>query len=325
MTTSENDNLPSGGTDNTHSLSLDDAANIEWDDPSEDTEPDDQEQQSNDEPVEASDEEDQETVEAADDDAPGEDAEQGDDDPDAAEISDDILVPMHDGTPLPLKELKSGYMRQADYTRKTTEVSAKREALENLSNRVQASVEAIAQFLNSSIPPPPNANLAISNPAQYVREKALNDAGMAQVAALIEQANAPKDVLNTLSAEQHKALLETENAKLAEAFPTTATKEGRQKFFEGTARAAKELGFTDEELGRNTDHRLFKLAHYARIGMQAEAAKAKATKKVVGVPPVAPNKRQPGAHANKARQNQDAKKRLARTGSLDDALAVDWD
>lgn len=325
MTTSENDNLPSGGTDNTHSLSLDDAVNLDWTDPEEDNDPVDQEQQSNDEPVEATDEVDQETEETADDETPDDEAEQGDDDPDAAEISDDILVPMDDGKPLPLKELKAGFLRQADYSRKTQELGNKRRDLEALSNRVTASVTAVAEFLQSSIPKAPDPNLAISNPAQYVREKALHDNGMAQVAALIEKANAPKDALNKLTAEQRSELLSTENAKLTEAFPATTTPEGRKKFFEGTTSAARELGFTDEELAGITDHRLFKLAHYASIGLQAEAAKAKAKGKVVNVPPVAPNKRQPGASTNAARRNQEAKKRLARTGSIEDALNIDWD
>lgn len=320
----EADNLPLGGTDNTPSLSLDDAANLDFGDPETDTEEVADDTQSNDEPVEAADEADQETEEPADEEPSDDDVEQGDDDPDAAEISDDILVPMADGKPLPLKEIKAGYLRQADYSRKTQELGNKRTALEALSNRVTASVEAVAEFLQSSIPKAPDPALALTNPGQHYREKALHDQAMAQVAALIEKANAPKDVLNTLTTEQRTEVLKTENAKLIEAFPTTTTPEGRKKFFEGTTSAARELGFTDEELAGTTDHRLFKLAHYARIGLAAEAAKAKATKKVANVPPVAPNKRQPGAQANVVRRNQDAMKRLTKSGSIHDAMDIDF-
>lgn len=320
---SENDNLPTGGTENATSLSLDDAANLDFGDPIEDAEEVSAEPQSDEEPVEATDDVDQETVEAADDDAPDEEAEAGNDDPDAAEISDDILVPMDDG-PVPLKELKSGYMRQADYSRKTADVAERRKALEALSSRVTASVEAVAEFLQSSIPKMPDPGLALTNPGQHYREKTLHDNAMAQVAALIEKANAPKEALKTLTDEQRTEVLKTENAKLIEAFSETATPEGRKKFFEGTTTAAKELGFTDEELSRTTDHRLFKLAHYAKIGLAAEQARAKAKQKVVNVPPVAPNKRQPGQGANAVRKNQDAMKRLARTGSIHDAMDIDF-
>ena len=321
----------SGGNDNAHSLSLDDAANLDFGDSSENTEEVEQAPQSNDEPVEVSDDDvDQETVDAADEDP---EAGEGDDDADdegagedetsTPEPADEATVTI-DGETLTVGELKKGYFREADYTRHKQAVAQKAKDLEALSNRVTASVEAVAAFLQSSIPKMPDPGLALTNPGQHYREKTLHEQAMAQVAALIEKANAPKEALKTLTDDQRTEVLKTENAKLIEAFPATTTPEGRKKFFEGTTSAAKALGFTDEELGRTTDHRLFKLAHYAKIGLAAEAARAKAKQKVVNVPPVAPNKRQPGQGANAVRKNQDAMKRLARSGSIHDAMDVDF-
>jgi hypothetical protein len=68
---------------------------------------------------------------------------------------------------------------------------------------------------------------------------------------------------------------------------------------------------------------MFKLAHYAKLGMAAEKAAAKAKTKVANVPPMVTNKRQPGN--GKARANQDAMKRLDQTGSIEAAMAVDFD
>lgn len=321
-----------GGSDNdAPSTSLDDPANLDFYDPEEDNAEAPAAQESAAETVEADDEDQgQETEELAadaDDETETEgDADEADEaDADAPEVTDDVQVTLQTGEKLALSELKAGYMKQADYSRKTQELGTKRRELEALSSRVTASVEAVAEFLQASIPKAPDPNLAISNPAQYVREKALHDTAMSQVGKLIEQASAPKDVLNKLTAEQRTEVLQTENAKLIEAFPTTATPEGRKKFFEGTTAAAKELGFTDEDLAGATDHRLFKLAHYARIGLAAEQAKAKASKKVENVPPVAPNKRQPSVNASKTRKNQEAMKRLNRSGSIHDAMAIDFD
>lgn len=329
MTTSESMTPSPDGNDNARSLSLDDAASIDWIDPEEETDPVDSNPQS-DEGIEASDdmeaeeitaeEIDPETAIGDDEAAEGAEGEQVS----TPEATDDATVTI-DGKQLTVAELKKGYFREADYTRHKQTVSNKEKELEALSNRVTASVEAIADFLQSSLPKAPDPALAIGNAAQqsqYLREKTLHDNAMAQVAALIEKANAPKDVLKTLSGEQRKEVLASENAKLIEAFPTTATPEGRQKFFEGTTSAAKQLGFTEQELAEVTDHRLFKLAHYARIGLAAEAAKAKAKQKVANVPPVAPTKRQQPPQLAAARQKQEARKRLARSGSLDDAVAA---
>jgi len=57
----------------------------------------------------------------------------------------------------------------------------------------------------------------------------------------------------------------------------------------------------------------------------AEAARTKAAQKVVNVPPVAAQRRQGGPNAVKTRANQEALTRLNRSGSIKDAMAVDFD
>jgi regulator of replication initiation timing len=142
------------------------------------------------------------------------------------------------------------------------------------------------------------------------------------VASVIEQAQAPKEAVNKLTEEQRAELLQSENAKLAEAFPQTAKPETRKKFFDDVSRVAGELGYSQKDLEGVTDHRLFKLAYYAKLGMDAEKAKAKATQKVANVPPMAQQKRQAPAQV---RKNQDAMRRLAKTGSIHDAMAIDFE
>ena len=238
-----------------------------------------------------------------------------------AEVKDDVIVDVA-GEKLPLSELKAGYQRQADYTRKTQELGNKRRDLEALSTRVTASVNAIADLLVKQIPAAPDPSLAMTDPGKYVADKAMHDAMMAQVAAVIEQAQAPKEAVNTLTQEQRAELLQSENAKLAEAFPQTAKPETRKKFFDDVTRVASELGYSQSDLEGVTDHRMFKLAYYAKLGMDAEKAKAKAAQKVANVPPMAQQKRQAPAQV---RANQDAMKRLAKTGSIHDAMAIDFE
>lgn len=249
---------------------------------------------------------------------------EGEADKAAAEVKDDVVVTLQSGDKVALSELKSGYMRDRDYRHKTTELSNKRRDLEALSTRVTQSVNAVAELLVKQIPPEPDLSLSVSDPGRYVQEKALHDAMMAQVNAVIEQASAPKDAVNKLTQEQRAEVLRSENAKLAEAFPQTSTEAGRKTFFESAAGAAKDLGYSDDEIRSVTDHRLFGLAYYARIGLQAEQAKAKAKAKVANVPPVTPAKRPQGS-ASKVRANQDAMKRLNKTGSIHDAMAIDFD
>lgn len=332
----ESDNLPSGGTDNAHPLSLDDAANLDWTDPGEDTGPEDDDQQSDDETVETDDETDgQETDETpADDDDADEDG-QSDDEPDdeddtdddepLAAIKDDAVIKLPNGESVTFGEAKSGYLRQADYSRKTQELGNQRRDLEALATNVSQAVDAIAGHLQKTLPPEPDPQLAITNPNEYTRKKALHDHAMSQIAKVLETAKPAKEAVNNLTQQQHDERKHAELTKLAQDFPQIRTQDGFKTFFDTTSEVAKQLGYSDEEIGNATDHRLFKLAHFARLGMQAEAAKAKAKDKVKNSPPVAPAKRQKGQNAGKVRKNAEAMRRLSKTGSIHDAMAIDFD
>lgn len=324
----ETTNLPAGAGESALSqpLTLDEAANIDLYDPDEDNVETEAEQQSEAVPGEADESQEADEIEAAADDvAEGEEEGETAEAEPAPEPTDDVHVTVN-GQKIALSELKAGYQRQADYSRKTQEVAEKRKGLEALSARVTNSVNAIADFLVKQIPPAPDPQLAMTNPSQFVQQKAMHEAATAQVHALLEQAGQVKDVANTLTTQQRQELLNAENAKLAEKFPTTGTDEGRKAFFDTAATAAKELGYSDEEIQTVMDHRMFALAHYAAIGMKAEQAREKAKVKVQNAPPVAPQKARPqGVNQAAARRNQDAMKRLARTGSIQDAMAIDFD
>lgn len=302
------------------SADLDNPANLDFEEPELDqAEPDVEESGTDpdsetDEPVEDGQEADTETEDDAPDDGK----------PAKAEVKDDVVVDVQ-GEKLPLSELKSGYMRDRDYRHKTQELGNKRRDLETLTSRVTQSVNAIADLLLASAPKAPDPSLAMTDPGRYVQERAMHDAAMAQINTVIEQATAPKEVANKLSTEQHSEYVQSENAKLIEAFPQTAKPEARKKFFADVMSTATDLGYSAEEIQGATDHRLFKLAHYARLGMAAEKAKTKAAQKVVNVPPVAQQRRTQPPNAAKQRASQDAMKRLGKTGSIHDAMAIDFD
>lgn len=317
--TGESDNLPTGGTDTAQpTLTLDEAANFDFGDPETDTAEAAEDQQSEGVTDEAGSQEADDTT-AEDDEQTEAEAEGAEEEAANPEPKDDVTVTVN-GEQIALSDLKAGYMRQADYSRKTQEVANGRRDLEAMTARVNQTVGAIADFLVKQIPEAPDPSLAMTNPSEFVQRKAMHEAAVAQVNALLSRAGEAKNVANQLTAQQRADVLRDENTKLAEAFPTTVTDEGRKKFFEEAASAAKELGYTDDEIKTVADHRMFKLAHYAMLGLRAEQAKAKAAKKVASVPPVAPQKRQQGANAVVSQRKQEAMKRLAHTGSLDDAV-----
>lgn len=317
MTISENDNPALAGTENAKPSAAD--TSNEWDyfDPDED--------QDN-ETAASTDEIENEVEEAADvdamDDEPATDEESGGEVKPKAK--DDIKVVMPDGSELALAEVKSGYLRQADYSRKTLEVAEKRKGVEALADRIERTVQGVAQFLANQIPEEPPLALSMTDPQAYVHRKATYDAVVAQVNALIQMGAEPSAVKSALSQEDQSERLTRENEMLVQAFPETKKPEARQAFFEKAFSAARQLGFTDVETKSVVDHRHFALAYWAAKGMAADKALATAKAKVKNAPPIAAGPTRQRT-AGQAAQNTDAMRRLSKTGSIRDALSVDFD
>ncbi|QRY69180.1 hypothetical protein JVX98_13245 [Ensifer sp. PDNC004] len=303
-------------------LTFDDAANLDFAEPGEANEEEETEGQSTDATGEATEDEGQETGENADQGDEPNDAENGEE----ANETQDTVITLKGGEQVPLEELKLGYMRDRDYRHKTQDLGNKSRNLDAMTTRVTNTVNNIAEFLIQQLPPEPTRALAMQNPAEYTRQKAVYDDSLDLVNRLIDMGGEPKKVGEELKAGATEEALAEESAKLAEAFPEAMkTEEGHKKFFDDAFATARQLGFADDEMKGITDHRIFKLAHYARIGLAAEQAKGKALTKVNNAPP-APVKAKPNGPVNpQAKSSREAMSRLSKTGSIRDAMSVDFD
>lgn len=310
---SESDNTPldEDVTDSAELSEDDTPEDADYFDPDEDHEEADDEAGTDDEPDEEEGEAD--TAEA--------DDQEADAEPVYADEKAKVKLP--DGTEAPVAELIQGNMRQQDYTRKTQELANDRKAVAADVERMQRITEAFVDHISALVPDAPDASLALSDPNAYTAQKAQHEAAMAQVQKLIEAGEAPKQISEAMSEADRQKQLQEANQSLIEMFPEAANGEGRRKFFEGVQQVSNDLGFTNEELSSLTDHRVFALAHWARKGMEAEKAKATAKAKVAKAPPATPRK--PGQGARKPNGNAEAMRKLGRSGSLKDALAVDFD
>lgn len=247
------------------------------------------------------------------------------DEDEAANEAEDFLVRLKGGEDVPFSELKLGYMRDCDYRHKTQDIANRGRALEGMANRVAQSANAFANLLASQIPPEPPEHMAALDPDGYRRQWGLHQAGLERIDEILAIAEGPADVVDALASAASDEALEIENAKLIDAFPETADEEGRLAFFAGAFDVARVLGFSEEEVREVADHRMFKLAHYARLGLAAEQAKTRAMAKLKRAPsPVA--RPRPAAKAERSpRESLEAMKRLSKTGSIRDAMAVDFD
>ena len=303
--TVEPDNTPEDDvTDNDATSTADTANDLDWYDPDED----------------------QDTAptpegDAPDDEAEGEPEAQAEEPPVYADEKAKVKLP--DGTEIPIADLIQNGLRQQDYTRKTQEVANQRQTVQADVDRMQRITTAFVDHLSALVPDPPSPELLYSDPVKAFQQQQIHERAMAQVKKLIEMGDAPKEIGGRMSEADNQRELQDANARLIEMFPESATGAGREAFFNGVQSVASQIGFTNAELSSIRDPRMFALAHWAAKGMAAEKAQAKAKAKVAAAPPATPRK--PGQGATQANGNAEAMRKLSRSGSLRDALKVDWD
>lgn len=251
------------------------------------------------------------------------------DDGDKPAISDDYELDLGGGEKATIKELKLRGLREKDYRYKTENLSREVVQVKSQAANLQQSVNALADYLTSRLPPEPDPSLAYTDFQTYGQQKAIFEAAQAELHSVLQFAHQTQAVQTEVSQVERTQRLNMAAEYLAQD-PDVGSQirdpaKGKQ-FFETAYKAAEAAGYTRQELQAYTDPRAFKMAYLAGIGQQALAARAKAQTKVQNVPPVnAPNKARAAPNAAETRRNQEAMARLRKSSSKADALRVDFD
>ncbi len=229
-----------------------------------------------------------------------------------------------------LDELRQGYSRTSDYTRKTQQLADERKTFADDRQAVQRArieygqqLQALAEVLQAAIPSEPDWNkLRADSPEEYSRVhaewtqfqanlKAVQD--KRQQVAVESQEDLQKQQTETIRVEQDRL-----GAAIPEWTDQDVQKADKQKLLE----YAESFGYTKEELAVVIDHRavvmLRKAMLYDEMSTKGKAAVA-AKKKVAKI--LKPGQPKPKVKTSRKRAIS-AHKRLAKTGRVRDAAAV---
>ena len=229
-----------------------------------------------------------------------------------------------------VKELREGYMRQKDYSRKTAEVARQREAvseeirkgvegeraamfqqLQSLSDVVSSAIDTELRSVNWS-------DLAANDPAKYVlldnRRKELDR-------VLNETRSKQQELIQKREAERAQA--RTEQARKSVELLEKKIPGWSDSLYQTLMKTAQDYGYKPDEVGSWVDHKAFEVlhdAHQYRLLKQKQPEKPVVDKRVVNVPKVI----KPGAAAPNANQTRagEAMKQLQKSGRIEDAAAV---
>jgi len=226
-----------------------------------------------------------------------------------------------DGEQLTIEEVKLGYLRQADYTRKTQAVAEQRKVVEEERSYYASALNSVLSAVGADVQRFDAVDwerAAVENPDQYRVAKQAYEQSRQVRDGIRHQT---EDFVNRTKQAQEAAL--KAQAKEAVSILKTSVPGWNNELYAQIGQyAQKELGFKLEEFNNIADHRAIQSIWKA---MQYDRGRQVATEKTVKV---APTKTLSDKSAAKSRvddnrkTNKEARDRLRQTGKVDDAVAL---
>lgn len=233
-------------------------------------------------------------------------------------------------TEVPLAELRNGYQREADYSRKTQEVAEQRKAVESEFVALQAEraqhIQAIDQLgwvLRQSIEGADFEELRESDPAEYAARMEDRRQKIEHFQRMGQQREALAAQEQALQQEQLQERLNVEDKLLLDALPEWKDESKRREGSQRVSSYLADLGFAAEEINNVVDHRLITLAEKARQFDELKKQAPVVKKKVIKTPKL----QKPTAPSKADSKTTAAVKRVKQTGKVDDvaqALLSRW-
>jgi len=259
--------------------------------------------------------------------------------PDRLNLKDDALIVI-DGHEISGAEVKRGFLRQADYTRKTQEVAQERQQVQNLRQQIAAQEQELAQILDLAtevtrgvLPKAPDlSHYNTQDPAGLAQFLQDQQAYQQQVKGLETLVHARQSTTQQTEAQRQAALqaeqqqraqteqqqLQHELRLLQERTPELRTREGWNKLHADVEKYGKDFGLTPQDVNSFRDHRMFPVLMAALEMQKLKAAKPATVKQVQAAPPIRPAARQAGTRAadpNRSAQEQFRRNPNARTAA----------
>jgi hypothetical protein len=271
-------------------------------------------EETTDEVIDESQEVEEETEESEEVEDPTEESdEESEDEPDV--ITEGVIE--IDGENVSVDEIKLGYMRQADYTKKTQAVAEQRKAAEEQTANYESTLNALLTASGADLSRFDNVNweqAAVENPDQYKQAKAMFEQTKQTHDFIRAQA---KEHQQRAEAQQQAAMKENAKESLT-VLKSTIPNWNNDLYYSIGEYATGSLGVTTEEFNEVHDHRMITALYKA---MQFDKAKTETQKKVKATPKkTLSGKKAEPKDLGKKDNYRKARDRLKKSGSMEDAV-----
>ena len=266
-----------------------------------------------------------------------EEPEEAVEEPDTEDEDEDAATVVYttpDGDEVTLDELKRGFLRQADYTKKTQEIAELRDQAAQSFQALEQHNSTVAEHLSLALTvvEPQLAELAqtdwdalaSADPYEYAEKKALYEQASVRYNSLQQAAQATVEQDKARLAHVNKQRVQAEQQKLQMALPDLADPKQGPKLARAIKNYALESGLSDKEASNITDHRLIVMLNKARQFDELSQSSLTAAKKKISKSPK--NVSRAGQPSSKAEQNSkqvaELRNRVRSSGSADDLVEL---
>lgn len=241
-----------------------------------------------------------------------------------------------DGQELTADEIRKGYLRQSDYTKKTQSLAEQRKEIDALTERYNAQLNQIQnerqQYIQHLQALSQNQDaekkfdidwerLRLEDPLEYVTKRQEFQEAKDRANELKERAKQARAKAAADQQEQWAKVVEHEKAQLIAALPEWGEPESQRQLATDLRAYAQGVGYSEPEIDSLVDHRSFLVLRKAMLYDQLQGANPKA-KKLKGKPKVI----RAGKGNSPTQQQRDAQKtkrnQLKNTGHIRDAAKV---
>lgn len=222
-----------------------------------------------------------------------------------------------DGDKVSVEEIKLGYLRQADYTKKTQAVAEQRKVAEEKTQSYESTLSALLTAAGADLSRFDNVNweqAAVENPDQYKSAKAMYEQTRQTYDFIKSQAD---EHMQRVQQQQQAAMKERAQESLT-VLKSTIPNWSNDVYYSIGEYAQNSLGVTQEEFNSITDSRSITAMYKAMLFDQAKAE----TKKKVNSSPkkTLSGKKADPENIGKQEKYRKSRERLRKSGSMDDAV-----
>lgn len=242
---------------------------------------------------------------------------------------DTAKVTLQDGTVITVADLKRNNLFQADYTRKTTELRAEKDAFQQERAQVGQVAQSLAQqrdFLlqvaQTILPKAPDRAMMADDPIGYMQAKADYDDRMQVLNQLAYQQNAEKSRQSEVGTQEHQQYRAAEAQRLFDAVPEFRDRKVYDQFWNDAVDIMSEYGFGPDELSEATDHRMYLVMRDVVKYRKALKQAPKVKQEMQGKPPLIKGGKRMDPKAKISREANARSEQLRKTGSFEAGVAA---